>query len=231
MSNKIVRTFMAALCAASIMFANPVTVTWANVTYTTPGNSNFKAYMDYRTITCKSSDQFKLQQKCTTSADGFRMYDGRYTVAIGTGYDAPVGTYIDVELETGNVLKCIVGEIKKNIDTYSNNKQCKHNNSVIEFIVDCKVLSKNVKKAGSAHVLKGMSGNVVKLTRYTDNNISKPVKSKGNTRTVLSKFTMEVDDTVLYFVEYASESNYDTKQVSKKTYNSIKAGVSTIKIK
>ena len=42
MSNKIVRTFMAALCAASIMFANPVTVTWANVTYTTPGNSNFK---------------------------------------------------------------------------------------------------------------------------------------------------------------------------------------------
>lgn len=207
----------------------------AATTYSTPSNSNFKAYMDYNTITCKTSKQYALQRMCTTTPNGFRIYNGRYCIAIGTGYDAPVGTYVDVELSNGNVLQCVVGDIKRNIDTYADNKQCRHNNSVVEFIVDCDKLNSSIKNRGSAHALDMFAGDVVRLTRYTDIDASElgweqvaVDPENTNSYLVTNKYTMDAGGETLYMVEYAIATDYSTVAVDEDTYNSLIVDYSVI---
>ena len=48
---------------------------------------------------------------------GFRMLDERYMIAIGTYFNAPVGTYVDLYLYDGPIIPCIVGDIKSDAHT------------------------------------------------------------------------------------------------------------------
>ena len=65
-----------------------------------------KTYMDYRTITDKSSKQYKLQQdnNVYTDDEGFRKIEDKFIVAVGTYYGT-VGTELLIELSSEQYLK------------------------------------------------------------------------------------------------------------------------------
>ena len=118
------------------------------VMYDVPKTRGFKSYMPYTAITNKKSKQYKLQQIASTGAYGIRVVDSRYLVAIGTAFNAEVGTYIDLILEDGFVIPCIVGDVKSPRHTDSSNMITMHNGCVSEFIIDSKALHKSIKRSG-----------------------------------------------------------------------------------
>jgi len=95
-----------------------------------------KAYENYSAITNTLTPHYALEQVAHTDDHGFRIYDNRYLIAIGTYFKAPVGTYIDVELQNGVVIPCIVGDIKADVDTEENNVYSLSCGCATEFIVD-----------------------------------------------------------------------------------------------
>lgn len=113
----------------------------------TPSKDSFKSYMDYRTITDKTSKQYKIQKIAYTEWHGIRMVDDRYCVAVGSYYSTTIGQEIDVILENGITIKCIVADLKDDKHTDSKNQQ-NPNGSVIEFIVDREVLHEKIKTVG-----------------------------------------------------------------------------------
>lgn len=95
-----------------------------------------KAYENYTAITNIHTNHYALEQVAITDEYGFRRVEGRYLIAIGTYFNAPVGTYIDVELENGVVIPAIVGDIKADVDTEDNNVYSLSCGCATEFIVD-----------------------------------------------------------------------------------------------
>lgn len=109
-----------------------------------------KSYMDYKTITSRSSRQYKIQHSlgATTASNGVRQIRGRYLIALGSYYTHDVGRYVDLILNNGATIECIVGDAKKNIDTNSNNS-VGNDGSVAEFIVETSALSKRTRQEGN----------------------------------------------------------------------------------
>ena len=120
--------------------------------YNIPEYSGKKSWMRYQKITKKNSPQLALQQKATTDQNGFRKLDGRYMVAVGTCFNAGVGTNIDLVLKNGTVIKCVVGDIKANEHTDSAN-MFTSNGCMSEFIVDKATLNAAVKRDGDCSSL------------------------------------------------------------------------------
>ncbi len=117
--------------------------------YSVLENNGFKSYMSYEAITNKSSKQYKLQRNhAYTGNNGIRMVHDRYCIALGTHFDAPIGTYVDIILKNGTTISCIVAEIKSNQHTNADNIVTSHNGCVTEFIVDTKALNSDAKRDG-----------------------------------------------------------------------------------
>lgn len=117
--------------------------------YSVPSNRGFKSFMPYKAITSKSSPQYKLQYNYAYTGNyGIRQIDGRYCVALGTAFNASVGTYVDLVLANGTVIPCILSDVKADCDTESNNIVTAHNGCVSEFLVDKSVLESNAKRDG-----------------------------------------------------------------------------------
>lgn len=116
--------------------------------YTVPKTSGFKSYMPYTAITSKSSPQYKLQQIAYTGNYGIRMFDDKYCVAIGTCFNADVGTYFDLILENGTIIPCIVADIKANEDTDSRNMITTANGCLTEFVTSSNTLNHKAKQMG-----------------------------------------------------------------------------------
>lgn len=124
-------------------------------------NSNFKAYMSYRAVTCTSSPQYQLLNGDTAYTDtntGIRMVGDRYCVAVGSYYSATVGQKLDLELSTGVVIPCIVGDCKADYHTNSTNQFCLHNGSVAEFIIDYDVFDYIKDGSGTVNFCTGTCG-------------------------------------------------------------------------
>ena len=99
-------------------------------------DTSFKSFMDYRTITSRGSRQYQLQQQAYTDESGFRRIGKYYLVAMGTYYSEQAGKKFIVELENGNTIFVMTGDIKQDVHTDENNQYVLHNGNVIEFIVD-----------------------------------------------------------------------------------------------
>ena len=114
--------------------------------YSLPEKADYngmKSYESYTAITDKTSAQYAIQTMAWTNKDAFRMVGDRYLVAVGTYFNAPVGTSIDIILENGTVIPCIVGDIKADEHTdfygvYSSN------GCATEFIVDATTTKANI---------------------------------------------------------------------------------------
>lgn len=126
-------------------------------------HKDFKSYMDYTAITDRTSRQWNLQQKASTNENGFRCIDGRPLVAVGTGWGLTVGDYATVYCANGNSFEVVVGDIKSNAHTLSDNKTTASNNCRCEFIVDMKNLNPTVKNRGSVSILQEYSGYVIDI--------------------------------------------------------------------
>jgi len=117
------------------------------IDYDTPPDNSFKSYMDYRTITDTTSRQYELQKQADTDWCGMRMIDGRYCVAVGSYYSTTVGQAVDVIMENGSTIHCIVADLKQDIHTDSANRQ-NPNGSVVEFLVDTDILHSCIQRTG-----------------------------------------------------------------------------------
>jgi len=117
------------------------------VEYETPDNK-IKSYMPYKAITSKSSNQYKLQKIAYTGNYGIRQVNGRYCIAVGSAYTTEIGTYIDLVLDNGTVIPCILGDCKDDRHTDSSNK-VSSDGALAEFIVDISSLNTMVRKMGS----------------------------------------------------------------------------------
>ena len=111
------------------------------------GHNGMKTFMSYTTITDKTSNQYALQQMAYTDEMGFRKINSRYCVAIGTAFEVPVGQIFNVELENGEIIPCIVGDIKDDKDTDSSNVFTSQG-CCLEFIVDIPQLDGIIKTLG-----------------------------------------------------------------------------------
>ena len=141
------------------------------IEYIAPITSGFKSYMPYTAITSKSSPQYKLQQSTYTGAYGIRQYGDRYCVAIGTAFNADVGTYLDLILANGTAIPCIVADIKADEHTDSNNMITIANGCLTEFIVDSSALNKNAKSMGDISYCNEDWNSRVEKIRVYDKNV------------------------------------------------------------
>jgi hypothetical protein len=114
----------------------------------TEATGEFKTYMDYRKIKDKTSKQWNLQQLATTNEEGFRVFNGRYLVAVGTYYATEVGKELKITLDNGSIFYAMVGDIKIDIHTDANNQYIPMNGNIVEFIVDTDKLDPKTKKLG-----------------------------------------------------------------------------------
>lgn len=122
--------------------------------YEIPSYGGFKSWMPHslrsgRSIFCKSSSQYKLQQRAYTGNYGIRMVDGRYCVAIGSHFATKIGTYFDLVLANEEIIPCILGDQKANKDTDSSNIFSTYAKCCSEFIVDRVNLNSKAKSSGN----------------------------------------------------------------------------------
>lgn len=136
------------------------------VVYGTPEKNSFKSYMSYKAVS-SSSAQGKLQAKAKTdSKTGIRKVDGRYCVALGSYYCTKIGTKIDLVMENGSIVKCILADQKANRDTDAKNQKTS-DGSIAEFLVDMDELPSKVKIMGNvSYACKELKGNISKVRVY-----------------------------------------------------------------
>lgn len=128
----------------------------------TETSGEFKTYMDYRKIKDKTSKQWNLQQLATTNKKGFRVFNGRYLVAVGSYYATEVGKELKITLDNGFVFYAMVGDIKMDMHTDANNQYVPINGNIVEFIVDTNKLDPKTKKLGDISN-SGFEGKIVRI--------------------------------------------------------------------
>lgn len=140
-------------------------------TYSIPENTGFKSYMDYKYITSSNSFQYKLQTLYAYTGDyGIRMVDDRYCIAIGTYFGVNVGQYLDLILENGTVIPCVLSDIKADIHTDETNIVTLLNGCVSEFVIDTDYLDTTAKKMGDiSYCMDEWKSTVVQIKIYNKN--------------------------------------------------------------
>lgn len=110
-------------------------------------NSRNVTYMAYTAVTATSSPQYKLLNASYAYTDeetGIRMVDGRYCIALGSGYTSLIGEKVNLVMKDGSVIKCILGDQKADEHTDFTNRFQKYDGSVAEIIVDYDKFNGNV---------------------------------------------------------------------------------------
>ena len=103
--------------------------------YVPSGRGKVHTIMGWQLITSRSSKQYKLRDAAgeTYDENGFGKIGDRFVVAVKPYY-GNVGDYIDVYKSNGEIIKCIIGDIKGSDgggDTYGH-----ADGSIVEFCVD-----------------------------------------------------------------------------------------------
>lgn len=134
--------------------------------------NSFKSYMGYKSLTSIDSPQRMLQELCITDMDGFRKCADRYVIAVGNGVGGQVGDCVDLYLQNGQVIYCVIGDYKKNIHTDAANITGK-NGCCSEFIVDTNLLREDMKTRGNvSYGYFGWDSPVLFIRRYNINYLS-----------------------------------------------------------
>ncbi|MGN1089125.1 MAG: hypothetical protein ACI4Q6_01885 [Huintestinicola sp.] len=134
-------------------------------------DTDFKTYMDYRTITDTSSLQYALQEKAYTDSQGIRRIGDDVCVALGTGYTEGCGERFEITLDSGKEFTVIVGDIKADCHTDSTNRYVElweGQGDVLEFIVDTKKLDRKVRLMGSVGEYDSYKGNISSIIPIED---------------------------------------------------------------
>jgi hypothetical protein len=139
-----------------------------------PGvKTDFKAYMDYRTITDRKAPQWRYRELAYTDDNGFRKIADDYVVALGTYYAKGVGERFRVTLDTGTSFTVITGDIKDPAHTDPNNMYTPVFDNfgktlggcVLEFLVDTDKLHKTAVTLGTVSCYDTFEGNIKSIER------------------------------------------------------------------
>lgn len=134
-----------------------------------PTNNSFKSYMDAKYITDQTSYQYQFKSNYELSSSGIYTVDGRYCIAVGSYYTTTIGTRIDLVMDNGSVIPCILADCKADKDTDSSNRQ-NPNGSVVEFVVNTSYLSDSVKLHGDvSYADETLMGEIVAIRVYREN--------------------------------------------------------------
>lgn len=101
-------------------------------------NSQKMTFMDYRAITNKESNQYKFQQRDDVWVDeyGFLVQNSEwYVVAMGS-YWGKIGDKFIIHLENGEIISCVLGDIKSDRHTDGKNYAHASDGHVVEFLID-----------------------------------------------------------------------------------------------
>ena len=120
----------------------------------------FKPYTRHFVYDVKGTMQFELQKVARTDErTGIRIVTDplgvdRYCVALGTywagGHPEHIGRCLDVQMENGSVLHLVLADVKRQEDTKGRaNRYGEINNDFLEFIVDGKAISTEVREYGN----------------------------------------------------------------------------------
>lgn len=134
-------------------------------------NTDFKTYMDYRTITDTSSVQYDLQQDAYTDSMGIRRIGSDVCVALGTGYADSCGERFEITLDSGNSFTAIVGDIKADTHTDPTNRYVElweGHGDMVEFIVDTAKLDDEIRIMGSVGEYEKYSGSVISIVKLNE---------------------------------------------------------------
>lgn len=134
----------------------------------TPSNNSFKSFMDSDCIKDKSSDQYKLKDSYELSENyGIWMVNDRYCIAVGSYYTTKIGTKLDVVLESGTTIKCILADCKDDAHTDEETHRQNDNGSIVEFIVNTSSLPSIARKMGDiSYVDEVFSGEIIEIRIY-----------------------------------------------------------------
>ena len=135
-----------------------------------PSNNSFKSYMDCSTITDTSSAQYALKYEYLSSASGIMVVDNRFVIALGSYYTTEVGCRVDLVMQNGSVVECIVGDCKADKHTDSMNRQHSVDKSVIEFIVATDNLNEKARQMGDcSYCDERLMGEIEAIRVYINN--------------------------------------------------------------
>ena len=108
-----------------------------------------KSWEPYTAITARNSKHYKLQHEYAyTGTYGIRMVDERYCIAVGSYFTTKIGQYIDVILENGTIIPCILGDQKSDAHTDELHIAHRSDGSVVEFIIDTKQFVRKASRSG-----------------------------------------------------------------------------------
>ena len=142
-----------------------------------PNYTGMKKWESYTSIKSTYGRSYEIthSEEAYTDKDGFRMIANRYLLSVGSGVCKTIGTYLDVVLENGTVIECIMGDGQP--DQYSD--PVNHIFTIIdknyccsEFIVHNKegVLNPTVRKSGDcSNKQDDWKSPVKKIKIYTEN--------------------------------------------------------------
>ena len=112
-----------------------------------PDNNSFKSYMDASCITNISTPQYQLKSSYALADNGIYTINGRYCVAVGSYYTTQIGTLVDLIMENGSIVPCILADCKSDKDTDNTNRQ-NSNGSIVEFVVSTRYLDSIARRMG-----------------------------------------------------------------------------------
>ncbi len=222
MKRKIIIILVIILCISSI----PVSVFgYANNGYE---NSSFYAFMSYKRITARASNQYVLNysDRAYTDSNGLRRLsdqkgvqrsDDPYIVAIGTAHNAPVGTKFQATIG-GITRNYVVGDIKADQHTDATNTYTVHSGKhcVIEYIVDGDALGADAWASGNIGSIPGFSGDITHMNfpsvDAANNYVNTIVQEEG-----LNGMPTDVIETL--FGHGSSYGEYVVKEDGKLGYN------------
>lgn len=180
-------------------------------TVSIPSYSGFKSYMGY-TLFCTSSNQYKLQQFAETEEKtGLRMINNRYIIAVGSGVYSEIGQYVDLILENGTTIQCIIGDQKADCHTDASNLITYHSDCCSEFIVDMSSLNSTVKQMGDvSYMYEEWQSPVEKIIVYDTNYLI----DKGDENQYDS---IDIQSTETSATHYSTTQNASTRISNKET--------------
>lgn len=127
--------------------------------FVNPATGNTVSYKGGKTIERTSmityGDAGEINRLATPDRDGFMKLDNRYLIAVGSRFDTEVGQYLDLILENGVVIPCIMGDLKADEDTDSTNTFTCHSRCCSEFIIDENSIRSDIYERGNASLKHG----------------------------------------------------------------------------
>lgn len=141
--------------------------------FVNPETGNTVSYKGGKTIERSSKITYgeagEINRLASPDQDGFMMLDDRYLIAVGSRFDTEPGQYMDLVLENGVVIPCIMGDLKADQDTDSTNTFTYQSRCCSEFIIDKNTIRSDIYQRGNASLKMSMwDSPVVSIIVYED---------------------------------------------------------------